>query len=304
MTAKFIQSIKKDFLGNKFVHILLIAAIGFFAYSSTFHVPFQWDEEAFIGSNPIIRNLNYFLHPSKAAALPFYDAFIGRYIGYLSFALNYRLDELNVPGFHIVNLAIHLINAVLVYFFVLVTFRTPFLQDSRLGGNAKFVALAASLLFVSHPLQTEAVTYIFQRLASLVTLFYLLSVVSYAYSRISVNIKYKYALYILSILSAALAMKTKKNAFTLPFIIVLYEFCFFEGGFKNRALRLIPMLLTLLIIPLNIIGDKYNFISNDASGLYCRCRLFRDPARNLPVHTIQGDCHLFETAACACKPEP
>lgn len=256
MTVKIIQSIKKDFFDKTVVHILLIAAIGFFAYSNTFNVPFQWDEEAFLGANPIIRNLNYFLHPSRAAGLPFYDAFIGRYIGYLTFAINYRFHELSVPGFHIVNLAIHIINAVLVYFFVLVTFRSPFLRDSRLAGNSKFVALAAAMLFVAHPVQTEAVTYIFQRLASLVTLFYLLSIVSYAYSRISVNVKRKYVLYTISILSAVAAMKTKENAFTLPVVIVLYEFLFFDGGIKKRIVRLVPILLTLFIIPLTIVATN------------------------------------------------
>jgi tetratricopeptide (TPR) repeat protein len=283
-----VHSIKKDFLYKTVVHILLIAAIGFFAYSNTFQAPFQWDEEAFLGENPIIRNLNYFIHPLQAAKLPFYDAFSGRYIGYLTFAMNYKLHGFNVLGFHIVNLSIHIINAVLVYFFILVTFRTPYLETKGQGSGVKvneteadyslapctltpdpkLLAFFTALLFVSHPLQTEAVTYIFQRFASLVTLFYLLSVVSYAYSRITVNVKRKYVLYALSILSAVAAMKTKENAFTLPVIIVLYEFCFFSPSprvsasqyprvsLSSRLFYLAPLLLTLFIIPLTIVGTN------------------------------------------------
>ncbi|MBI4824405.1 MAG: hypothetical protein HY805_09300 [Nitrospirae bacterium] len=64
-------------------------------------------------------------------------------------------------------------------------------------------------------------------------------------------------LYLASILSAIFAMKTKENAFTLPLVIALYEFLFFKGSLGKRILYLIPLLLTMLIIPLTLIGiDK------------------------------------------------
>ncbi|MEK7699479.1 MAG: tetratricopeptide repeat protein, partial [Planctomycetota bacterium] len=66
-----------------------------------------------------------------------------------------------------------------------------------------------------------------------------------------------YTLYAVSLISAILAMKTKEISFTLPIIIALYEFMFFEGKSKRRILYLLPLLLTLLIIPLGLIGtDK------------------------------------------------
>jgi len=230
----------------------------------------QWDEDAFLHENAIIKDMSYFLEPSKAAGLPYYDGFISRYIGYLTFALNYKFHGLGVAGYHIVNIFIHLVNAALVYLFILVTFRTPYFRDQGTGtgdqeskavnhgllvpGPSSLIPFFSSLLFVLHPVQTEAVTYIFQRFVPLAALFCLLSLVSYAYSRISDNIKVRTALYLLSILSAILAMKTKENAFTLPLIIALYEFLFFEGGFKKRIVRLSPLLLTLCIIPITVIG--------------------------------------------------
>lgn len=51
------------------IHLSLIALLGLLAYSNTFNVPFQWDEEDFIVKNPIIRDLNYFLEPSKAKGI-------------------------------------------------------------------------------------------------------------------------------------------------------------------------------------------------------------------------------------------
>jgi len=49
-------------------------------------------------------------------------------------------------------------------------------------------------------------------------------------------------------------MKTKENAFTLPVIITLYEFLFFTGPLKPRVMRLVLFLLTMLIVPLTIMG--------------------------------------------------
>ncbi|MBI4822934.1 MAG: tetratricopeptide repeat protein [Nitrospirae bacterium] len=157
-----------------------------------------------------------------------------------------------------------------MYFLVVLTFRTPFLLlRCRNIGRNNLIALFSALLFVSHPIQTEAVTYIFQRLASLVAFFYLLSIVLYIKWRLQVTPSLTLPhqgggkwwgaslLYLASILSAILAMKTKENAFTLPIVIALYEFFFFRGTLGKRVLHLIPFLLTMLIIPITLIGiDK------------------------------------------------
>ena len=280
-------------------HIFIIAVLGFLAYSNTFHSPFQWDEIGHIVGNPIIKNLGYFTDISRAEGLPVYDGLRSRYIGYFTFALNYKLHGFDVAGYHIVNLAIHLINAILVYFLVLLTFRTPFFRGLGVRGwglarnepisgqrasqgtiydfqlsaipnpqspTPGLIALAVALLFVAHPIQTEAVTYVFQRFASLVTMFYLLSLVFYIKARLkshsaesiaqsavfSLRGPMPYAL--CSLLFAVLAMKTKENAFTLPVIIMLYEFLFFTGPLKPRVMRLVPFLLTMLIVPLTIMG--------------------------------------------------
>jgi Flp pilus assembly protein TadD len=144
-----------------------------------------------------------------------------------------------------------------VYALVLCTFQTPFLRGGVLYARAYPIALLSSLLFVSHPIQTEAVTYIFQRLASLAAFFSLLSLLAYVRSRQSASRASAIGFYAVSVVSAVLAMKTKENAFTLPLVIVLFEFLFFTGRFQRRALALLPLLLTLAIIPLTLAGtDK------------------------------------------------
>lgn len=257
------------------VHIVLIAILGFLVYSHTFHVPFHFDDLPNIVVNPNIKNFHILDEHSTIRRGDYYvdQAFSRRFVGYLTFALNYRLHGLDVAGYHAVNIVIHILNALLLYGLVVATFRTPFFQRAGLEKDACSAALLSGLLFAVHPVQTQSVTYIVQRFASLATLFYQLSLFLYIQWRMTIHARddgrlesvecpspYRPTpvfLFLTSILSAFLAMKTKEIAFTLPFVLVLYEAMFFEGPIKRRALYLLPFLLTLAIIPLSIAGvDK------------------------------------------------
>src|SRR3990172_4071287 len=227
--------------GNVIVPVL-ISITALLIYSNIYSSPFHFDDINNILENNKIRYLSNFLDFSGT-----------RYMGELSFALNYYFGGVNVFGYHLVNVFIHIVNGILVWWFVNLTFKTPVMGtavSSRLSG---VIALAASLIFVTHPIQTQAVTYIVQRLASLATLFYLLSVVLFVKWRLSSGSRYRFIYYFISLLSAILAMKTKEISFTLPFVILIYEFIFFRDKMR-RAWFLIPYLLTLLIIPLTIVN--------------------------------------------------
>jgi tetratricopeptide (TPR) repeat protein len=227
------------------VHVLIIIAVAFFIYSNTFDVPFQWDGDKYIRQNPIVKDLHYFSNPSDATGFGAYYFLKTRYIGYLTFALNYKIGGLDVTGYHVFNFFVHVLNSLLIYCFIMLTFRTPFLKGSALSVYSKNIAFFSSLIFVSHPLQTEAVTYIFQRLSSFSAFFCLVSHTAYAGARLS----RRHWLYALSVISAALAMLTKESTFTLPLMIALYEFLFFSGDIKKRALYLVPLLMTMIIVP-------------------------------------------------------
>ncbi|MBF0560344.1 MAG: tetratricopeptide repeat protein [Nitrospirae bacterium] len=242
---------------NSFVHIVCLVVLILIIYSNTFKAPFQWDEDKYIVNNQIIKDLHYFFNPSVTKGFEFYDGFVKRYVGYLTFALNYKVHGFAVTGYHIVNIVIHIANAVMVYLLILLTFRTPFMVTSLSRQNTRYIALFSSMLFAAHPIQTEAVTYVFQRFVPLVTFFYLLSLVAYIIFRLETDNQHKAvlcALYALTLLSATLAMKTKENAFTLPVVITLFEFCFFAGSIKKKLLYLAPILLTLAIIPLSLMS--------------------------------------------------
>ncbi len=238
-----------DFFRKPVVHILIIVVLGILIYSNTFNAPFVLDDNHSIVNSSSIKDVRHFIDLQSMYG--------NRHIGFLTFALNYKMHGLDVTGYHIFNLVIHLLNALLVYRLVILTFRTPYasayLQKDvlKISDLYRWIPLFTALLFVSHPVQTQAVTYIVQRFASLSTLFYLASLVMYIKARGSDSSKNaRYAFYAASIVSAILAMRTKEIAFTLPVMAVLYEFMFFRGDIRKRMLYLLPLLLTMFIIPL------------------------------------------------------
>ncbi|MDA8105487.1 MAG: tetratricopeptide repeat protein [Nitrospiraceae bacterium] len=276
-TASTKSGALRDFFSDPFVHVIAIIVLGFLIYLSTSEAPFVFDDVGNIPNNPAVRAMRYFTDGAfldKAIAKGTVDEhFRSRIVGHLTFALNYRLHGPRVLGYHVFNVLTHVTNSILVYLLVLLTTRTPWFR--RAAGDKKdpyayrMASLFAALLFVSHPVQTGAVTYISQRFASLATLFCLLSMVMYVWGRLAGagnsaggqagprhggwRSRVPYGV---SILSAVLAMKTKEISFALPVVISLYEVMFFEEKAWRRLLSLLPLLLTMLIIPVTVLGEK------------------------------------------------
>lgn len=255
-------NLKTEIFQKEIVHILIICVIGFLIYSNTLNAPFVFDDDGNIVYNPAIRSLQsvYDASTVKEPIPPAVQHLLKtRVIGYLTFAANYKFHALNVIGYHIINLIIHIATALLVYMFVLYTFRTPFFINCNCTKDdigikySMLIPLFSALIFISHPVQTQAVTYIVQRFTSLATMLIMLSLVCYAKFRLySPSIFIKAIIYTTSLTSAVVAMLTKEISFTLPIIIVLYELMFFNDILKKRILYIIPFLLTMLIIPYNI----------------------------------------------------
>src|SRR3990170_4672951 len=228
---------------------LAVSIAALLVYFDTINYPFHFDDSRAIVENLWLRDISNFWPPAGT-----------RYVGFLSFALNYAYGGLNAASYHLVNIAVHLANAVLTAALVFTLFRTPALKKAFSDGwTVAAIAVTAALVFAVHPVQTQAVTYIVQRFASLATFFYLLSVVSYLKARLEAGEKGTRhrgaALYAIALFSAVLAMMTKETAFTLPFAIALCEVMFFTGAFR-RFYYVLPFLLTLPLIPLNLMASS------------------------------------------------
>jgi protein O-mannosyl-transferase len=229
----------------------IIILLGIIIYSNSFKCSFHFDDISNIVDNAKIHKLS----DVKA----WWNFVPTRPIGNLTFALNYHFNKLDVRYYHLVNLVIHLINACLVWWLTLLIFSSPAMKDQKIAKHKKILALITALLFVSHPLATQSVTYIVQRLASLATMFYLLSLALYVKARITEKLsKKKYLLFAFAFISAVAAMLTKEISFTLPFAILLFEFFFLRT--KKLTLNLkdyrlyvfIAGLVTIITIILSI----------------------------------------------------
>lgn len=209
--------------------ICIIALFGLLAYSNTFNMSFNFDDAANIVNNPLIREFN--VDGIKQAFQS------RRGVGVVSFQLNYYLSGLEMPGFHAVNLLIHLANSLLVYSLLALMLRTPAFASSRLKGLP--IPFFTALIFVAHPLQTQAVTYIVQRFTSMATMFYLAALVAYLQGRLDQNGKGRaitagsFAWYSACILALFCALNSKEIAYTLPLAIILVEGICFRISWKS-----------------------------------------------------------------------
>ncbi|MDD5692513.1 MAG: tetratricopeptide repeat protein [Candidatus Omnitrophica bacterium] len=248
----------------------IIVLLGTVIYSNSFLAQFTFDDTVFIRDNPYIRNIG------DLSGL--WNFSPPRFISFLTFAVNYHFSQLRVFGYHAVNLLIHLGSSFLVFWFMLLTFSSPALKEDGIKKYSFLLALLVALVFLAHPLQTESVTYIYQRVTSLAGFFYILSLALYAKSRLlQLNAQSPGGwiwFYLSSLVIGSAAMFTKENTVTLPFMIILYEACFF--GNKDHSVRkyAAPFLLLLPVIPIALFFshpmwkvDIVRMVSNPVTGI-------------------------------------
>ncbi|MGB9498839.1 MAG: tetratricopeptide repeat protein [Dissulfuribacterales bacterium] len=255
------------------IHTALLIAImlflGAMVYSNTFNSPFLFDDDGFIVNDYAIRMTELSRDSIKTAGLQGFPAH--RYLPNISWAVNYYFGRLNPFGYHLVNLIIHLLTGIFLFFFIKTTLRASIknpealiivsTQCNRGGGvyprpnregikpspttdetmidacadkiNPDVIAFFAAMIWIVQPVGTQAVTYICQRMTSMVALFYILSLLLYVRGRMALRQApsdwRKPCLYFSGCLfSAICAIATKENAGTLPLVILLYEWFFFQ----------------------------------------------------------------------------
>ena len=213
---------KSPFAPRKFRESILpafaIILAGVLAYSNTAQVPFMFDDSIRILYNLKIRTL----WP------PFLAMFeTNRPIVNYTFAINYAIHGYEVWGYHVLNLAIHLAAGLCLYGIVR---RSLPRVENKLAQNADYLALAVALIWVVHPLQTQAVTYINQRYESLMGLNYLLTL--YAFIR-SFDSKYSIGWRIVSVAMCGLGMGCKEAMVSAPVIVLWYDRVFFARSWRE-----------------------------------------------------------------------
>lgn len=229
--------------------IFLISAIAAIIYSNSFDCSFHFDDQHAIVENYAIHRFDL-KEIFSSSNRPVLDT---------TLAVNYYFGKLNVFGYHLVNLLLHISNGIMLYFILFQTANLSSLKE-KYGQRAYRIALYASMIFIAHPIQTQAVTYIISRSSVLATTFYLLSLLlfikafaprsplhahgstlhapgstlmapSFTLSAICSKLFALRSLLLAgAFFASCLGMGTKQIAATLPLTLLIYDFYFISDA--------------------------------------------------------------------------
>ena len=225
--------------------LALICVCGVIIYFATVHSPFIYDDAHAIEDNPYIKNL------SKFQQMVGVQNIFNRSILLFTFSVNHAIGQLDVFGYHLINLMLHLCVGIMLYF---LTMELLTIENPALTQTFQRLPLAVSLIHIFNPINVESVTYLSSRSSVLVTLFYLSSF--YLFIRF-VNSKEKkkkwknihYPIVILFLFY--LGLGTKEIIVTLPIIAILYLWVHsstknFHKFLPELSVILIPLIIYLL----------------------------------------------------------
>lgn len=220
---------------------LALAAAAAAAYANSFGGPFVFDDLHSIVSNEQLRGPDAWWRVFTPAGRSDFSL-AGRPIGAWTFALNHAWGGLSVAGYHAFNLAIHVAAGLLLFGLVRRTLALESLRE-RWGAHAELLGALTAALFLLHPIQTKAVTFIVQRLESLTALLYL--VVLYALVRSATDAARARRWSALAVGACALGMGVKEVMVSAPLVALLYDRAFLSGSLRGawRARRALHLAL-------------------------------------------------------------
>jgi tetratricopeptide (TPR) repeat protein len=253
-------------IGGARLYAVLLLLAGLTVYANSLASPLVFDDQGSIVENTYIRSL----WPIRnALSWPAQSSLAGRPIANLSLAINYAFNGIEPWGYRVVNLAIHIGVALILFGIIRRTLRS---RARPSPASADSIAFVCALVWLVHPLQTEVVNYITQRTESLMGLCYLVTLYAsmramqgtggrggtgtakaapyaashasphaspYAASHVAPYAASHRAPYVwsgLAVAACAAGMATKESMVTAPVMVLLYDRAFGAGSIRG-ALR-------------------------------------------------------------------
>ncbi|MCS6884528.1 MAG: tetratricopeptide repeat protein [Acidobacteriota bacterium] len=198
----------------------------------------------FLSDDILLITRNYDIHNLNLSALFTRDYFgaggnekVYRPMILLSFAINYYFGGLESFSYHLVNIILHLFNALLIYHLTL-----HYTEH-------KSIAILNAMFFSVHPVRTEAVTWISGRSELLSAFFLLLSWTAF--------IRLNRGKYVVTAVLFLLALLSKESTATLPAIILMSQFyktyqgegirSWLKKNLKPYAIFVAPIVIYVLV---------------------------------------------------------
>jgi len=209
------------------IQIALIAVLGFVVYCNSLHGDFVYDDLILVKDNS---NLKTFYHipdilTKEIAAQTSAEIHFYRPLQMISYLFDYNLWKLNVVGYHLTNILLHILVAITIYWLIYILF------------SNLLISFFTGMLFIAHPVHTEAVAYISGRADLLSALFILLGIVFYIKQVSNKSMKF----YLLMCFSYALALFSKEYGLVMPVLLLIYSYIFKKRLLPREFLTLLGM---------------------------------------------------------------
>lgn len=211
-----------------------LTAIGFGIYAVNLSNPLFWDDTDWIINNSFVHsfsaeNIENWFTKNTLAGIGLKSNYYRPFL-FFTFTLNYIIGGIKPLGYHLVNNGLHLVNALLIFFLLLMLLKK------------RFIAFGVSLFWLIHPLQTEAITYVAGRGDSLNVFFMLLSLGAFLRAEARKMVWWGW-LRMISWLWLALALLSRETAIIFPFLLGVVYLAFLNGetfwrGIKTVAVKL------------------------------------------------------------------
>jgi protein O-mannosyl-transferase len=257
---KFSKTIKDPWATRR--HTLFaavsLAVMILLAYSNTFHSSWHFDDEPNILERRALHLER--LEPDQIYQTFFHDDRLYRPVACLSLALNYYLGGNSVTGYHVINTSVHFIAAFFLYLLIRQIGTLPAIYR-KWGPHVHAIALLSAALWALNPINTQAVTYIVQRMASMAAMFYVMAMYFYLRARQTPSIRAATAWFMLCAFTGLLAVGSKENAAMLPVSLLLMEYTLIKQPEKlvtrKRLILLAAAFTAIVAVAATINGTSF-----------------------------------------------
>ncbi len=208
--------------------VIFVATLLLFANAMSADLLESWDDNIYLTQNPMVTDFGF----GKLVDI-WTKSYNGEYIPVTltNFAIEYQILGSNSTGYHVINVLLHALNGVLVYWLV-----------KRLHGSA-VVAAVAALIFIAHPLQVETVAWVAQRKNLLSLLFFLLAFLAHVISQERKSTPILIAAWVCFVLS----LLSKPAAVFAPILFVLYDYWDARPNVGRLVFRNLPYFIAGII---------------------------------------------------------
>lgn len=224
-------------------YLIFFSIVVYFVYSNSLNAAWQLDDAPNILNNPKIHisELTFEKLTATLQASPVVSDKIYRPLACLTFGLNWYFGQDNVFGYHAVNLFIHILTGWFLFLTIHLLLRIHYKENQYHPHFFAAAALLATLFWALAPIQTQAVTYIVQRMTAMAAMFSIIAIYTYLLGKTAAS-KKRYLWFALCLVSFCAALGSKENAVLLPASLLLLELSFFHHRISKKYIIFILLI--------------------------------------------------------------